>query len=219
MSRTLGPKLGPLSNREADFRAPNILVAGKDGRLQSAPFIRHGPTVPNEILAEIFVHCLPGHDFVSPDLATAPLVLCGMCRRWREVATSTPRLELLVYIDFDLRLGGAYETGLYQTWLSRAGVAPLSLSLQEDGSLEAGLFVPLLQRIIGPSPQWRHIEVSMGYGWARFAPVETRGSLYWRSWILLLSSTLSPFPSVKHLSCANSRSVDIAHECNSHGIS
>ncbi|KAJ7685642.1 hypothetical protein DFH06DRAFT_48335 [Mycena polygramma] len=175
MSRTLGPKLGPLSNREADFRAQSILVVGKDGRLQFAPFIRHGPRVPTEILAEIFVHCLPGDDFVSPDLATAPLVLCGICRRWREVAISTPRLWSSLFIDFDLR--AAYETGLYETWLSRAGDTPLSLSLplQEDRSVDAGLVDSLLKSIVGLSRQWQQIEINIGDAWARFiSPAEMR---------------------------------------------
>ncbi|KAJ7685645.1 hypothetical protein DFH06DRAFT_1029461 [Mycena polygramma] len=169
MSRTLGPKVYPLSNREAEFGPQNILVVGKDGRLQFAPFIRHGPTVPTEILAEIFIHCLPGDDFVVPDLATTPLILCGICRRWREVAISTPRLWSSLRIDFDImRRRQVYETQFYQMWLSRAGGYPLSLSLRDERDVPAGLVDSLLKTIVGLSRQWRQIEVDMGESLANF---------------------------------------------------
>ncbi|KAJ7029406.1 hypothetical protein C8F04DRAFT_875506, partial [Mycena alexandri] len=47
-------------------------------------------TIPLEILAEIFVHCLP--ERTTPDPKHAPQLLCQICRQFREVAMSTPRL-------------------------------------------------------------------------------------------------------------------------------
>ncbi|KAJ7185368.1 hypothetical protein C8R46DRAFT_859589, partial [Mycena filopes] len=48
-------------------------------------------TLPVEITAAIFVHCLPefpGH----PSRTVAPMLLGRICRRWRNIACSTPRL-------------------------------------------------------------------------------------------------------------------------------
>ncbi|KAJ7685603.1 hypothetical protein DFH06DRAFT_968167, partial [Mycena polygramma] len=85
--------LGGLSNREAEFRTQNVLVIGNNGRLRFASFIRSDQTLPHEILAEIFVHCLPDLSEDGPfrvaEPEEAPLVLCGICRLWRDVALST----------------------------------------------------------------------------------------------------------------------------------
>ncbi|KAJ7940156.1 hypothetical protein B0H13DRAFT_1454893, partial [Mycena leptocephala] len=79
--------------------------------------------LPPEILAEIFIHCLPTQEFVTPDLTTAPLILCGICRRWREVALSTPKLWNSLFLQLN-----TYKTADFcQMWLSRARGAPLSL--------------------------------------------------------------------------------------------
>ncbi|KAJ7194315.1 hypothetical protein GGX14DRAFT_378075, partial [Mycena pura] len=48
-------------------------------------------TLLSEILAHIFVYCLP-HGRIRPSPRTAPLVLGQICRRWRDVALSTGRL-------------------------------------------------------------------------------------------------------------------------------
>ncbi|KAJ7156647.1 hypothetical protein C8R46DRAFT_860900, partial [Mycena filopes] len=44
--------------------------------------------LPDEILLEIFQHCLAPHDA----RATAPWVVSHVCRRWRAVALSSPQL-------------------------------------------------------------------------------------------------------------------------------
>ncbi|KAJ7166769.1 hypothetical protein C8R46DRAFT_899295 [Mycena filopes] len=48
-------------------------------------------TIPFELTAEIFVPCLPDRP-VSPHLTIAPLLLTAICRQWRNIACSTPRL-------------------------------------------------------------------------------------------------------------------------------
>ncbi|KAJ7160927.1 hypothetical protein C8R46DRAFT_810570, partial [Mycena filopes] len=48
-------------------------------------------TIPFEITVEIFVHCLP--EFPNhPNAAVAPMLLARICRQWRNIACSTPRL-------------------------------------------------------------------------------------------------------------------------------
>ncbi|KAE9397259.1 hypothetical protein BT96DRAFT_823573, partial [Gymnopus androsaceus JB14] len=49
--------------------------------------------IPPETLAEIFVECLPtAPSYPVRSLAEAPLILTIICRDWRRVALTTPRL-------------------------------------------------------------------------------------------------------------------------------
>lgn len=97
--------------------------------------------LPAETLARIFVHCLPGSLYVVPRIKDAPLLLVQVCRHWREVAITTPRLwcHLNAIQDYGLdvplpRMDGRDVMG-YASWLSRSGSCPLSLaaSFNADG--------------------------------------------------------------------------------------
>ncbi|KAF8557950.1 hypothetical protein OG21DRAFT_1405982, partial [Imleria badia] len=48
--------------------------------------------IPDQILQEIFQHCLPDTPYIVPDARSAPLVLTHVCRRWRVVAQGTSEL-------------------------------------------------------------------------------------------------------------------------------
>ncbi|KAJ6490751.1 hypothetical protein C8R47DRAFT_458407 [Mycena vitilis] len=139
-----------------------------EGRLRFAAVLRQPP----EILAEIFLHCLPeAHEAMSPSgvpspsLMAAPL-LCVICRRWRDVAVTTPALWRSLYIDFDsLSNKGVCRRGaveMHQTWLSRAGTTLLLLSLHEEQGVPPGPVLPLLRTIAGLTGQTRAIELDIG---------------------------------------------------------
>ncbi|KAJ7131164.1 hypothetical protein C8R44DRAFT_592305, partial [Mycena epipterygia] len=49
-------------------------------------------TVPYEIIALIFVHCLPADGRVKPSPHAAPLLLAQICSAWREIALRTRQL-------------------------------------------------------------------------------------------------------------------------------
>jgi hypothetical protein len=159
--------LGALSNRHFEFKTQNILIRNKDGRVRFAPLSPHSPTLPPELLAEIFIHCLPNDDFIIPDPTTAPLVLCGVCHRWREIALATPRLWSSLDIEMEALGADAREPGvnacrLYSTWLSRARSTPLSLSLLDsDDWVARRSGRALLEQIAKLSPRWRNIEVDL----------------------------------------------------------
>ncbi|KAJ7907359.1 hypothetical protein B0H13DRAFT_2019146 [Mycena leptocephala] len=155
--------LGPLSNREPEYQKQNSLVVDRHGRLRYAALSRRALALPLEILAEIFLHSLPDVDFVTPDLAATPLVLCGVCHQWREVAISTPRLWSSLVFDVQLATRANAYVDLYRRWLSRARKAPLSLYLQHpDGQDASEPVCLLLQTIAGLSSQWRNIDLDLG---------------------------------------------------------
>ncbi|KAJ7771097.1 hypothetical protein DFH07DRAFT_804870 [Mycena maculata] len=99
--------------------------------------------LPVETIQEIFLQC-GGSPRVS-DLghhmqgttSQIPLVLSSVCRRWREVALSTPTLWSTLHFNFDSMYSepdaGAIEEYIHR-WLDRAAARPLSLHFRLRGS-------------------------------------------------------------------------------------
>ncbi|KAG2355270.1 hypothetical protein BDR07DRAFT_1426550 [Suillus spraguei] len=96
------------------------------------------PYLPTEILCKIFHICLPKFPEVTedgelmvPSVLEAPILLTGVCRRWREIAVGTPslwcKLSLPTYSEeeeeWQQRALG------YDLWLKRSQGYPLSLAL------------------------------------------------------------------------------------------
>ncbi|KIL67341.1 hypothetical protein M378DRAFT_9560 [Amanita muscaria Koide BX008] len=100
---------------------------------QHFPFYR----LPREIVAEIFVLCLPDSEHVFNSIKSktaAPLLLCKVSSLWRSLVLSIPRLwnELSIEIrnpkvDIDL------ATVMVDGWIARSGELPLSLRLHSYG--------------------------------------------------------------------------------------
>ncbi|KAJ7166853.1 hypothetical protein C8R46DRAFT_1351106 [Mycena filopes] len=83
-------------------------------------------TIPVEITAEIFIHCLPDTP-APPSSRMAPMLLARICRQWRDIACSTPRLWAALRIT---RWKGSDLALLIRLWFGRAGGAPKSLFLR-----------------------------------------------------------------------------------------
>lgn len=92
-------------------------------------------TLPNEITSEIFLWCLP--ESLSSVTGTlgrpfhAPMLLIHICRAWRSIAISTPRLWAGLALDLPSLPKKFLTTGECENflaeWLARAGACPLSL--------------------------------------------------------------------------------------------
>ncbi|KAL0060273.1 hypothetical protein AAF712_012936 [Marasmius tenuissimus] len=94
--------------------------------------------LPRELWGEVFVHCLPEKHLPVRSTTEAPLLLTTVCRSWREIALSTPRLWNSIHLflptsteyrhsAFSFMLKGRQE-GL-SLWLERSGSLPLQISL------------------------------------------------------------------------------------------
>ncbi|KAF8217151.1 hypothetical protein K438DRAFT_411998 [Mycena galopus ATCC 62051] len=87
-------------------------------------------TIPVEIISEIFLHCLPALPaaYAAAHLSTtsAPLLLGRICRMWREIAYTNPRLWTALKVSS--WRGNGFQC-MVQEWLRRAGSMPLSLDL------------------------------------------------------------------------------------------
>ncbi|KAJ7311470.1 hypothetical protein DFH08DRAFT_1087834 [Mycena albidolilacea] len=158
--------VGPLFNRAPQYQNQYTLV-NRDGKLGVSALSRRVLALPPEVLAEIFFFCLPFDEdlLVTPDPGSAPLVLCAVCRQWRSVALSTPKLWSSIVFESDLvdiGISTPESAALYvdfcHEWLSRARSAPLSLQLYNCAANPAAVN-SLLEIISGLSQQWQNIEI------------------------------------------------------------
>ncbi|KAG0704602.1 hypothetical protein DFH29DRAFT_997494 [Suillus ampliporus] len=86
--------------------------------------------LPAEVLCQIFDDCLPETRFLLPPLKqNAPILLTGICRRWRDVAVDMPRLWCRLSVTVDDR-DWQRAAFCYDSWLKRSRGLPLSLALQ-----------------------------------------------------------------------------------------
>ncbi|KAF6755359.1 hypothetical protein DFP72DRAFT_750250, partial [Ephemerocybe angulata] len=104
--------------------------------------------LPEDVLTEIFLRCLPDDRYPTLHLADAPLLLTTICKRWRSTALHSPQLWAKAHItvgaydDGEPQSGTSAETlqryrveaaerlGLIQRFVTRSGVLPLSLSIR-----------------------------------------------------------------------------------------
>ncbi|KAF7356667.1 hypothetical protein MVEN_01001200 [Mycena venus] len=90
--------------------------------------------LPPELMSEIFLYCLPDTDFVAPDPATAPLILCGICQRWTDISLATPKLWSSLHLNFNRfrKAPDSSETDaveFFSRWIRNARNLPLSIEL------------------------------------------------------------------------------------------
>ena len=135
----------------------------------------HSPIskLPREVLAEIFVHCLPEVE-LWPRIAgtitsknVAPLLLCNVCSAWRAFAHSVPRLwQTLLFQLTNVRQIATEDevTALTHKWIERSGVLPLTLRVEacflygDVGSFQVTASA-LLFALSHYSSRWEHVDL------------------------------------------------------------
>lgn len=102
--------------------------------------------LPIELWEEIFVHCLPNvpgeawnsNVCVTPGMA--PLLLCRVCKLWRQISIELP--YLWVSLPVFVSMGNSYPPpDFVRLWLARSGHLPLLLSLYQQNESDANCFV------------------------------------------------------------------------------
>ncbi|KAG2118694.1 uncharacterized protein F5147DRAFT_183390 [Suillus discolor] len=86
-------------------------------------------SLPTEIVAQIFLYCIPEdrNSIPAPDLA--PMLLTTVCRRWREVAVDMP--DLWRRLRLEVEHGDWQQRAFcYDTYLKRSRGRQLSLTLE-----------------------------------------------------------------------------------------
>ncbi|KAF7316520.1 hypothetical protein MIND_00171200 [Mycena indigotica] len=131
--------------------------------------------LPDDVLQEIFVACLPANSNCVMSASEAPLLLGRICSAWRDLAFSTPVLwsRLHCYAPGSVRtdpfgaeipaIATKIERHLdaYKAWLARTGNRPLSVSVyhgQEQWS--CATTSPFLDVLVSLAARWEFIQVS-----------------------------------------------------------
>ncbi|KAJ7019302.1 hypothetical protein C8F04DRAFT_337824 [Mycena alexandri] len=93
-------------------------------------------TLPNETMAEIFLHFLPIYPKCSPLKGPfSPINLTHICRKWRDIVLSTPTLWSSISLYFGHNNPTA-EVHKLEIWLSRSGCCPMSVQITIDDHLD-----------------------------------------------------------------------------------
>lgn len=126
--------------------------------------------LPTEILQQIFKACLPNDRYVIPHILSAPLLLCQICRRWRDIAQATPEL----WSSIDVHDWGVWTADFYTAmvarWLAAARTRPLAVSVvclqkwdwsRQHDPTQSGLF----RLLASHSARFHdlHIQANRGY--------------------------------------------------------
>ncbi|KAJ7755787.1 hypothetical protein B0H16DRAFT_1782889 [Mycena metata] len=93
--------------------------------------------LPPEITSNIFLRCLPPSPELNkpvkgyPRMSQAPLIFLRICKLWRDIALSTPRLwvDLLLSLE-ELEMDEDELERRIADWFGRAGTCPLSFSVR-----------------------------------------------------------------------------------------
>ncbi|KAG1890168.1 hypothetical protein F4604DRAFT_651478 [Suillus subluteus] len=85
--------------------------------------------LPTEILAQIFLYCIPEDGNCTPAPYLAPVLLTTVCRRWREVALDMPSLWCRLRLEVG---NGDWQQRAfsYDSYLKRSRGRQLSLTLE-----------------------------------------------------------------------------------------
>ncbi|KAF8814501.1 hypothetical protein BYT27DRAFT_7206075 [Phlegmacium glaucopus] len=125
-----------------------------------------------DILGVIFIYCLATYRNPIMDASEAPILLTHICRDWRSIAVSIPRLWSRMYIPLlqGYRYGpissiqggeGRMEARSEETqrWLRLSGACPLSITMIPAAGLVS--HQPLLDAIIQSSRRWQRFELGI----------------------------------------------------------
>ncbi|KAJ7639715.1 hypothetical protein DFH06DRAFT_640828 [Mycena polygramma] len=122
-------------------------------------------TLPNEIISEIFVHFLPVYPARPRKTGLlSPILLCQICRAWREIALSTPALWRAVGVSISNFVGpekSNRELRWLETSLTRSGSCPLSIKLV-PGLIDTQALAPFIKAIAPHCARWEHLKLWPG---------------------------------------------------------
>jgi F-box-like len=137
--------------------------------------------LPYDILSDIFILSIPdnlqeGWRYTTRSFQCSVMLPGSICRHWRDVAISTPRLWSSISLQLNRSTVDAH-VNLTQMWLSRSGQHPLSLQL--DGrwyGFDDPLAIhPVLDVVNRHAERWQHIDFEMSYAmWKHTRPAKYR---------------------------------------------
>ncbi|KAK7014262.1 hypothetical protein R3P38DRAFT_3206006 [Favolaschia claudopus] len=115
-------------------------------------------TLPNEIIAEIFLRFLPTYPEPPPLVGIySPTCLTQVCHKWREIAHTTPALWRAIDLTRPFKEPSVEEAvSLSLLWIERSGACPLSIRLSD--SMEP---LSVFTSVISRCARWEHLTLKL----------------------------------------------------------
>ncbi|KAF9555600.1 hypothetical protein CPC08DRAFT_124467 [Agrocybe pediades] len=113
---------------------------------------------------------------IQSQVMRVPLVFGQICKEWRQVAFSTPRIWTTILLDSEPTSRKVDESDLIHAWISRTGKLPLTVRLYSSRYIRGGFFSmgsetptlhpsikPMLEALASSSHQWLHFSSRIPY--------------------------------------------------------
>ncbi|KAJ7439487.1 hypothetical protein FB451DRAFT_1059562 [Mycena latifolia] len=118
-------------------------------------------TLPNEVVSEIFIHFLPPYPKCPPIVGLlSPTLLCQICRKWRDIALSTPALWRAVTLSIRKKYARKEKLRLLESFLTRSISYPFSFRLHcgfNGRSVGSLALPPVIRAINSHCVRWEHL--------------------------------------------------------------
>ncbi|KAJ7645205.1 hypothetical protein DFH06DRAFT_1477049 [Mycena polygramma] len=114
--------------------------------------------LPQDLVEQIFLGCLPIHHNAVMSVTEAPLLLGRICSAWRSIAFGMPRLWASLHISAHFIAGSEERRAALVHWLKRSGQLPLSISVSYSGAPYDG--GALVEQILPFSARWHALRIS-----------------------------------------------------------
>lgn len=147
-------------------RVQGMLQELKDSKNQLSAYIEaHEAVVApirrihDDILIEIFMHCLPPPYEALPHPMKAPLLLARVCQRWRAVIYATPMLWSTISLVVE---SYSVEQAIKATehWMSASAQCPLNITLRSHDLRPCQLVLDLL---LPHAHRWKNVSLQIPY--------------------------------------------------------
>ncbi|KAJ7882302.1 hypothetical protein B0H13DRAFT_1629547 [Mycena leptocephala] len=114
--------------------------------------------LPNEIVAEIFMHFLPIYPLCPPFAGLlSPTVLTHICRKWRDIALTTP--DLWRAISLSDRRGTSITPADLSEVLSRSGCCPLSIAMDDNDYEFLVTLEDVFSAVVAHRERWQYLQL------------------------------------------------------------
>ncbi|KAJ7639454.1 hypothetical protein FB45DRAFT_1024174 [Roridomyces roridus] len=166
-------------------------------------------SLPNEIVSEIFIQCLPPYPACPPVRGpSSPTCLTHICRKWRDIALTTPQLWRAI----PFRAAGNPHV---QAWLERSRSCPLSIFWDESNVFGHWPPPKSLKTIIRHHERWEYANLTID--WMSGQPFLLEGPMPLLSELFLRMDDVDRFaqPRVKTRDFPKLRTLSLLH-CSVH---
>ncbi|KAJ6561605.1 hypothetical protein B0H19DRAFT_1142190 [Mycena capillaripes] len=119
--------------------------------------------LPEDVIREIFLACLPRSGNPVMSAREAPLLLGQVCARWRKILLRTPQLWTSVHVVVPNSARLQQMSVAVETWLTRSSVLPLSITLAVSAACESGSdnVATMIDVLASFSSRWKHVKLTL----------------------------------------------------------